>query len=105
MNKAKGTSETLFQLIKLHFEGGRPPEQNYRTCDGFFSLYRKTDTDIFNKACQEAISCQCYSYRFIRKVIDNFKKTNPQTMEEPRPLPDHKNISGKEYYKQLNIKF
>lgn len=105
MNKAKSISETLFQLIKLLFEGGRPPEQNYRTCDGFFSLYRKTDPEIFNRACQEAISCQCYSYRFLRKVIDNCKNYSSQQQEELRSLPDHKNIRGKEYYKQINIKF
>jgi transposase len=105
MNRAKDMSESLLQLIKLLFEGGRPPEQNYRTCDGFFSLYRKTDPVIFNRACQEAISCKSYSYRFIRKVIDNFKNHSPQDRDEPRPLPAHNNIRGKEYYKQLNINF
>jgi transposase len=105
MNKAKSMTEDLFQLIKLLFEGGRPPEQNYRTCEGIFSLYRKTDPDIFIRACQEAISCQCYSYRFLRKVIDNFKNDIPEQQNEPRPLPDHQNIRGKEYYKQLNINF
>jgi hypothetical protein len=103
MDKAKNMSEGLYQLIKLLFEGGRPPEQNYRTCDGFFSLYRKTDPIIFNRACQEALSCKNYSYRFMRKVIDNFK--NYSSQEEPRPLPAHNNIRGKDYYKQLTINF
>ena len=105
MNKAKDMSGVLLSLIKLLFEGGRPPEQNYRTCDGFFSLYRKTEPDIFNMACQEAISCQCYSYKFIQKVIGNLKNNCTQGLEELRPLPDHDNIRGKEYYKQLNINF
>jgi transposase len=102
MDKAKKISDTLYELIKLLFEGGRPPEQNYRTCDGLFSLYRKTDPEIFNKACQEALLCQCYSYSFLRKVIDNLKHSS-LTEEVLPPLPDHPNIRGKEYYRQLNI--
>jgi transposase len=105
MDRAKSMSTSLYQLIKLLFEGGRPPEQNYRTCDGFFSLYRKTPPDIFERACQEAISCQCYSYKFIQNIITNLKLHNPQPQEEPRALPQHNNIRGKEYYKQLNINF
>jgi hypothetical protein len=105
MDRAKDMSEALYRLIKLLFEGGRPPEQNYRSCDGFFSLYRKTEPEIFNKACQEAISCQCYSYKFVQKIIDNYKVYHPQQQQTPVPLPNHKNIRGKEYYKQLNINF
>jgi hypothetical protein len=104
MDKAKELSDTLYQVIKLLFEGGRPPEQNYRTCDGFLSLYRKTDPDIFQKACLEALSCRCYSYSFLRKVIDHFKH-NPKDQEALPSLPEHANIRGKEYYSQLNINF
>jgi len=102
MDRAKNLSETLYEVIKLLFEGGRPPEQNYRTCDGFFSLYRKNDPEIFNKACQEALSCRCYSYSFLRKVIENLNhgSQNPEALPT---LPDHQNIRGKEYYRQLNI--
>jgi len=104
MDKAKELSDTLYHVIKLLFEGGRPPEQNYRTCDGFLSLYRKTDPDIFQKACLEALSCRCYSYSFLRKVIDHFKH-NPKDQEALPSLPEHANIRGKEYYSQLNINF
>jgi transposase len=102
MDRAKDLSETLYEVIKLLFEGGRPPEQNYRTCDGFFSLYRKNDPEIFNKACQEALSCRCYSYGFLRKVIENVNNgsKDPEALSS---LPDHQNIRGKEYYSQLNL--
>ena len=104
MQQAKNKSQAMYQVIKLLFEGGRPPEQNYRTCDGLLSLYKKTDTEIFNKACEHAISCKSYSYRFILNIIDNLKK-QPFQQNLPTPLPDHGNIRGKDYYEQLTLKF
>jgi len=104
MKIAKGKSEMLFQIIKLLFEGGRHPEQNYRSCDGLFSLYRQTDPEIFNRACQIAIECGSYSYKFIQRIIENLNK-QPDQETSINPLPDHKNIRGREYYEQLNLKF
>lgn len=99
MNKAQSASPILSQIIKSIFEGGRPPEQNYKTCDGLFSLYRKTDPEIFNQSCREAIECGTYSYRFILRVIENYK-SRPRQAEKCPPLPEHANIRGKEYYKK-----
>jgi hypothetical protein len=104
MNRAKIQSQPLYEIIIKLFEGGRLPEQNYRTCDGLFSLRRKTDPEIFNKACQEALSCESYSYKFILRVIENFK-INPPEENKTKPLPNHQNIRGKNYYNQLTIKF
>jgi len=86
------------------FQGGRFPEQNYNTCDGLFSLYRKTEPEIFSRACKEALECNTYSYRFIMRIIENMNK-NPEQETPPAALPKHKNIRGKEYYQQLNINF
>jgi hypothetical protein len=103
MQQAERKSEELYQLIKLLFEGGRHPEQNYRTCDGLFSLYRKTDLEIFNRACQEAIECQSYSYKFVQRIIENLNK-QPDQVTPASALPDHENIRGREYYEQLTLK-
>ena len=97
MQKAKVKSELLYQIIQLLFEGGRPPEQNYNTCDGLFSLHRKTDPEIFKRACKEALDCRSYSYKFIQRIIEIFNKQPDQTISTI-PLPDHKNIRGKKYY-------
>jgi hypothetical protein len=104
MQRAEKKSKEMHQVVQLLFEGGRHPEQNYRTCDGLLSLHRKTDPDIFNKACEEAIACKCYSYRFILNIIENLKR-QPAQERLPSPLPEHGNIRGKDYYKQLTIKF
>lgn len=104
INKAQTKSPLLHQIVKSLFEGGRPPEQNYLSCEGLFSLHRKSDPEIFNKACREAITCESYSYRFILKIIENLKVQPPEE-ENNSPLPEHDNIRGKEYYQQLNLKF
>lgn len=104
--KAKQISENLFKVVDALFNGGRLPEQNYRSCDGLFSLYRKTDPYIFNKACDIAIECGCYSYKYLMRVIENLKKLPKQPEEEnQKSLPEHDNIRGRDYYKQITINF
>lgn len=104
--KAKQKSQNLYQVVDALFKGGRPPEQNYRSCDGLFSLYRKTAPEIFNRACDIAIECGCYSYKYLLGVIENLKKMPEQPTEEnPKSLPDHDNIRGKDFYNQTTINF
>lgn len=105
MQRAEKISPQLYQIIQLLFDGGRPPEQNYKTCEGLLSLYKKTKPEIFNHACKEAIECKCYSYKFIMKVIDNLKRTDQLENTQIKPLPKHDNIRGKKYYEQLTFKF
>lgn len=38
MKRAEQVSAELHRIIQALFDQGRPAEQNYRTCDGFFSL-------------------------------------------------------------------
>ncbi len=94
----------LQQIVELLFQGGRFPEQNYKSCDGLFNLYRKTSPDIFSRACKHALECKTYSYRFMMNVIENMNKC-PEVEIPADPLPDHGNIRGKKYYQQLNINF
>jgi len=104
MNKAKLKSDELYRLMGLMFAQNRHPEQLYRSCDGLLSLQRKSDPVDFQKACLMAIEHQNYSYRFIRNILAN--KMTGQTVPEPeKPLPDHKNLRGREYYQQITIRF
>lgn len=104
LDKAKSKSEALYQLVGLLFKQNRHPEQLYRTCDGLMNLERKTEADIFSKACRIAIEYQNYSYRFILNIINNKMTDEPDTPTE-NPLPVHKNIRGRDYYKQSTIDF
>lgn len=104
IDRAGKMTKELQQIVQLLFQGGRFPEQNYKTCDGFFNLYRKTSPEIFSRACNEALECKTYSYRFLMRIIEHMNK-NPEIENPPAPLPEHENIRGKEYYQQLNLKF
>ena len=104
MQKANDKSETLYQLVQLVFEQERHPEHLYKTCDGLLSLQRKTDPDIFKKACLMAIEHKNVSYKFILNILKN-KMTGQQETKPEQPLPNHINIRGKEYYSQSTLKF
>jgi transposase len=104
LQKANEKSETLYQLVQLVFEQQRHPEQLYKTCDGLLSLQRKTDPDIFKKACLMAIEHKNLSYTFILNILKN-KMTGQQETKQEQPLPNHINIRGKEYYIQSTLKF
>ena len=104
MNKAMANSERLHKLFRLLFSQDRHPEQLYRSCDGLLSLSRKANPEVFEKACQMAIEHQNYSYGFVLNIIKN-KMTDQQDTAHKQVLPNHKNIRGKDYYTQSQIKF
>ena len=104
ISQARKKSQVLAHLITLIFEQDKHPEVLYRSCDGLFSLQRKTDPKVFEKACQIAIDNQIYVYGFICNIINN-KMTESTLDEKHKPLPDHDNIRGREYYKQTTLKF
>ena len=104
LDKAKLKSEALYQLTEILFAQNRHPEQLYRTCDGLLNLQRKTETDIFDKACMMAIEYQNYSYVFVQNILKN-KMTEESKTRQVQPLPNHTNVRGKEYYTQSTITF
>ena len=104
MDKAKIKSDELYLLMGLIFAQNRHPEQLYRTCDGLLNLQRKTDSREFHKACLMAIEYQNYSYRFLVNILAN-KMTDQPEAKQAKPLPDHENLRGREYYTQTKISF
>ncbi len=102
IEKARSRSEILCRLLTLLFDQKRYPEQLYRTCDGLFSLYRRTDEKIFERACAIAIENQKLSYAFVVNIIKN-KTTEEVQKADERPLPSHQNTRGKQYYAQLTL--
>lgn len=102
LEKAKSKGEPFYKLIGEVFNQNRHPEQLYRTCDGFFSIQRKTEAGKFNRACDLALEYQNFSYHFLANIIKNNTLDYQQT-ETQKKLPHHKNIRGKEYYKELNL--
>jgi transposase len=105
LQKAEGKSELLQKLISLIFTQNRYPEQLYKTCDGLLGLQRKTEPNLFDKACQMAIDYHNYTYTFMKNILEN-KMTEQESILPDKPLPKHGNLRGKEHYQQqLKLKF
>jgi len=99
IDMAKKKSATLTALITCIFNDPKPPEVHYKTCDGLFSLHRKTNPVLFEKACRIALEHQVISYRFIKSLLTG-KSVLMETETEPyKPLPKTSQGRGREYYK------
>ena len=97
---ASRNSTTMHTLISCLFDQkDKYPEQLYKTCDGLFNLGRKYKYSVvFTNACQIAIDQKIYSYVFIKNMLDNNMAGAHANSTENRPLPDHSNIRGKDYF-------
>jgi len=102
MQKAKAISHDLYQLFERLFQQGKYPEQAYRTCDGILTIQRNSDAAEFSKACKMAIEYQKYSYGFISNVLEN-KMTQQQEKAIEKPLSNHENSRGFDYYSQTYL--
>jgi transposase len=100
LKKAQGKSEEFYRLIVLLFQQKRYPEQLYRTCDGLLRLQSKISEESFRKACLIAIEHGNYTYRFMRNLLEN-NMVHGQEQVIERPLPEHGNIRGKDYFSQF----
>ena len=94
----------LTYIIDRIFCNGKHPEQNYRTCEGLFSLENKCDKELLIRAFKTAIDCDSESYRFIIRVIEQLKLAarNGIEVEDSNqafmPLPRHENERRSSYY-------
>ena len=104
LGKARQKSEALNQLVEHLFAQNRHPEQLYRTCDGLLNLQRKADQAEFDQACMIAIEHQNYSFSFVQNILKN-KMARETKVKQLKPLPEHANKRGKEYYAQLTMGF
>lgn len=100
INKAYNKSAILGYYIDELFRLGRYPEIVYRSCEGIFSLFRKSPIETFEKACQLAIDNRLYAYKYLKRIIEN-NMAYQQESQPAKPLPEHENIRGKQYYQTL----
>lgn len=97
---AANKSKILLSLFDLIFSQNKYPEQLYNTCDGLLRLHQKSDKVAFEKACQLAIEHQQTNYTFIKNILTNKMTALAQQPTEDKPLPQHNNVRGKQYYQQ-----
>lgn len=78
-------------------EGQRHRDQAYRICTGILDFAKKVGNDRLTKACQRAENCGIYSYRIIKKILEQGLDMCDNE-DEKLKMPEHNNIRGKEYY-------
>jgi transposase len=90
------TKQYIIELLNTR----QHPEQTYRSCQGVLSFAARTGTERLNNACKRALQYGDYGYQTIRAILE--KGLDRNTDEQPdqdQPLPRHKNIRGKNYYR------
>jgi hypothetical protein len=104
LDKAREKSSLLVRFFEGIFAGKRPPEHHYRSCDGLLRLQKNTSSDVFERALAIALENGMYSYSSMKNLIQNDAQ-NREKQARAKPLPEHENIRGKEYYRQLTLNF
>ncbi len=72
-------------------------DQAYKICLGVLSFAPKYGNERLINACQRALDYGLYSYRTIKKILENGVEKQESTGES-RVMPEHENIRGKDYY-------
>jgi transposase len=93
-------SAVLEKLICRIFEKAQTPETVYNRCEGLLGLYRKTEHQIFERACQIALDNGQLTFKFVENVIKNRTWLLFETGEddEQTSLPEPDCVRGREYY-------
>ncbi len=94
-------AEVIHQDVKSYIgeilKSQRHPDQAYRICAGVLGFAKKVGNERLTKACQLAASCSIYSYRIIKKILEQGLDMLEDESEHPK-MPEHPNIRGKDYY-------
>ena len=103
---AKKHSVVFGELIQRVFERVETPEIVFKRCDGLLNLQRKTEPELFDRACQFALDNNILAYKSLQKIIEKkayLTEKEEELQENKKSLPKHENIRGREYYKQLKL--
>lgn len=93
-------SECKAYIEKVLDQRGHP-EQAYKSCMGIMSLEKKFGAERLNKACKRALDFEAYTYHTVKNILEKGWDAveEPPQDDQPKVVPIHKNIRGKEYYK------
>jgi transposase len=99
--RASKYSPELQEVIKYVLLRKLLPEQNYKSCDGLLRLAKLTPPEVFKNACTIALLAEKCHYKYIQELITSGAAKNYQPLFQPKPSPQHLNIRGKDFFKQL----
>ncbi len=97
---AQKSGDHVKHVIEQVLAQRKHPEQAYKVCMGILGLEKKYTKERLNNACRIAIRFQYYSYRGIKRILEN--KMDTYQPEQYKPLPEHQNVRGQKYYNREN---
>lgn len=76
------------------------PEQNFKACNAMILLQKKYGKDRLEAACRRAANIERPTLSLIRNILQAGLDKQPLLFDEQqhRPLPEHENIRGTNYY-------
>jgi transposase len=74
------------------------PEQAYKSCQGILSFAKRVGHERLIKACQRGHAYGIYHFRAIEDILKKGLDLFDTDPEEQRPMPNHENIRGENYY-------
>jgi Transposase and inactivated derivatives len=99
---ASGISLIVKQYIEGVLSQNAYPETLYRACVGILTMTKKVEKERLIKACEMGIEMNTYNYGFIDRVLKNgTDKLLSNNKIEKAQLPDHENLRGEDYYKNM----
>jgi transposase len=99
INWAASIDENVKLFITNLLEKKQHPEQAYKSCMGVLSFSKKVGNERLINACKRALEYDIYNYKIIQKILEKGLDMLPEEEDNPRDLPKHHNIRGKNYYR------
>lgn len=98
---AEKTGPSTSRMAKELMNRREHPEQAYRSCLGILRLGTKYGEDRLEAACSRAVSWGAFSYKSVKSILEKeLDKLKPEE-KVPFRLPEHENIRGASYYKEV----
>ena len=86
------------EYIQLLIEQQDYPETGYKQALGIISLKKAFEKHRIETACTMALTHERYSYRTIKRILENKTDKMVESGQQQQPIPVHMNIRGAESY-------
>jgi len=73
------------------------PEQGFTRLSGIFNLSKKYSPQELNRACEAAIRCSSYSYKYVKQWLKDNAIEQSKSVSKPENI-QHENLQGKQAF-------
>ena len=86
------------EYIQLLIQQQDYPETGYKQALGIISLKKAFEKERIETACTMALTQEWYSYRTIKRILENKMDKMVNSVQQQQSIPIHMNIRGPESY-------